>query len=228
MEFETDRLFHIYNRGNNSQTIFFTRDNYLFFLEKMKNYLLPFGNLLAWCLIPNHFHLMMEVTNVSITFTRIRHGLLPGSQYSQGLTPFQPSQGLTQHFNPDYSRLPPSIPDSTDREISLNESIGIMLRSYTRAIQNQEQFTGSLFQKSTKAICLNDPKLEPAYFNTAFGTVINRSIHRNPLHHHLVTKLSDWEFSSFPDFYCQRNGMLVNRERARELGLLDEDSSVRS
>ncbi len=34
MNFAPDHIFHIYNRGNNSQRIFFQRKNYLFFLKK--------------------------------------------------------------------------------------------------------------------------------------------------------------------------------------------------
>jgi putative transposase len=118
------------------------------------------------------------------------------------------------------------------KERSINESIGIMLRSYTRAINKQENRNGSIFQQHTKVICLNDPKLEPAYFNTAFGTVINRTIneleypqvcfdyiHRNPIHHHLVKNLCEWEFSSYPDYNCNRQGKLINKKRAKDFGL---------
>lgn len=204
MEFETDRLFHIYNRGNNSQTVFLNRENYLFFLEKIKIYISPYGNILAWCLMPNHFHLMVEVARLTIPL--------------QGSDTMTPSHSIT---NP------------TLKERSLNESIGIMLRSYTRALNKQVNRNGSIFQQHTKVICLNDPKLEPAYFNTAFGTVINRTIneleypqvclnyiHKNPLHHYLVKNLCDWEFSSYPDYYCNRRGKLINKKRAEDLGLL--------
>ena len=56
MQFHNNQLFHIYNQGNNRRQIFFTEDNYSFFLWKMRAYLLPFGDLIAWCLMPNHFH----------------------------------------------------------------------------------------------------------------------------------------------------------------------------
>ena len=36
MHFENGEVYHIYNRGNNKQTIFFNEDNYLFFLQKVK------------------------------------------------------------------------------------------------------------------------------------------------------------------------------------------------
>ncbi|TNF44296.1 MAG: hypothetical protein EP310_03350, partial [Bacteroidetes bacterium] len=99
------------------------------------------------------------------------------------------------------------------KEITLNYSIGILLRSYTRAIQKQEKFTGSLFQQHTQTKPLIDEiKIEQSYWNTAFGTQIYISegksylqtcieyIHHNPVYSGLVKSAEDWEFSSFRDF----------------------------
>ena len=58
MHFEPDALFHIYNRSN--ETIFFTRENYLFFLRKIQKHIQPYCNILAWVLMPNHFHLLVQ------------------------------------------------------------------------------------------------------------------------------------------------------------------------
>jgi len=66
MQFEQSHLYHIYNRGNNSQKIFFNRENYLFFLDKIKKNILPHTDILAWCLMPSHFHFMVHVNNVEV------------------------------------------------------------------------------------------------------------------------------------------------------------------
>jgi putative transposase len=60
--FEKDKIYHVYNRGNNRQPIFFERDNYIFFLEKIGR-LKSYSEVLSWCLMPNHFHLMLYVNN---------------------------------------------------------------------------------------------------------------------------------------------------------------------
>ncbi len=59
-------IYHIYNRGNNRQTIFFSDKNYFYFLKKCHRYLKPCGNILAWCLMPNHFHFLINVTDESL------------------------------------------------------------------------------------------------------------------------------------------------------------------
>ncbi|MEO7306407.1 MAG: hypothetical protein ABIR78_12440 [Ferruginibacter sp.] len=59
MHFEKDQVYHVYNRGNNKQTIFFTDANYLFFLQKIKAEWKQYCEILCYCLMPNHFHFML-------------------------------------------------------------------------------------------------------------------------------------------------------------------------
>lgn len=65
MRFAPDTVYHIYNRGNNKQRIFFSEENYTFFLEKIRKNILPQCEILSWCLMPNHFHLMIYATDKS-------------------------------------------------------------------------------------------------------------------------------------------------------------------
>ncbi len=60
MNFIANNIYHIYNRGNNKQQIFFKDSNYLYFIEKMRKYIIPHCDLLAYVLMPNHFHLLIH------------------------------------------------------------------------------------------------------------------------------------------------------------------------
>jgi putative transposase len=60
MEFLENELYHIYNRGNNKQRIFFNSENYLYFLKKVSIYIRPHCDILAYCLMPNHFHFLVN------------------------------------------------------------------------------------------------------------------------------------------------------------------------
>jgi putative transposase len=204
MIFETGNLYHIYNQGNNRQKIFYVRDNYLYFLKKLKRHFLPHSDILAWCLMPNHFHLLVYVKYVFIpAFIDVTDGVTP------------------------------SHPVSNRREISLNENIGIMLRSYARAVNKQEQRVGALFREETKAECLTFiDGITPSFYDTSSGTLINISdsekeypqicfdyIHFNPVSARLTQTPEEWEFSSFRDYCGIRNGLLINRERTMEFGI---------
>lgn len=61
MNIETGYYYHIFNRGNNSQKIFFKQDNYLYFLKKVRENITPFASIIAWCLMPNHFHVVVFI-----------------------------------------------------------------------------------------------------------------------------------------------------------------------
>lgn len=196
MNFEKGYIYHIYNQGNNRQKIFFMRDNYLFFLKKIKTFVCPYSDILAWCLMPNHFHLMVLVNNVTV-----------------GVAQGQRTVGVAQ--------------SDTDglRQRTLNESIGILLRSYTQAINKQNKTTGKLIREKTKAECINcysgispsfiSPKIISTYNNLnpeqQYPQICFDYIHQNPVKAGLVKDAVDWEFSSAMDYAGLRNGKLVNR-----------------
>ncbi len=69
MHFEKGNLYHVYNMGNNSQKLFFNEGNYLYFLQKVKNDIKPNCEILAYCLMPNHFHFMILANEKSVEET---------------------------------------------------------------------------------------------------------------------------------------------------------------
>jgi putative transposase len=59
--FLSDHFYHIYNRGNNRQVVFFEGANYLYFLAGIRKYLLRSASIVAYCLMPTHYHLLVRV-----------------------------------------------------------------------------------------------------------------------------------------------------------------------
>jgi len=57
---EADTFYHIYNRGINGENIFKEERNYAFFLEKYIKYIYPIAHTYAYCLLKNHFHLLIR------------------------------------------------------------------------------------------------------------------------------------------------------------------------
>jgi len=66
MNLTPNEFYHIYNRGNNKQRIFFNDDNYLFFLKKVRTQLSSISKIISYYFMPNHFHLIIMAIERSI------------------------------------------------------------------------------------------------------------------------------------------------------------------
>lgn len=68
--FAKDCFYHIFNRGNNKNPIFFSQADYSRFLEKLKEYKDQLGiSLISYCLLPNHFHLeLRQNTDIPLSY----------------------------------------------------------------------------------------------------------------------------------------------------------------
>lgn len=157
MKFSEGNLYHIYNRGNNRQPVFFEERNYEFFRTKIRKHIIKYSELICYSLMPNHFHLMVHIKDNKL-------------------------------------------------ENGLNNEIGVMLRSYTRAINLQEERTGSLFQQKTKAKNVN-----------SHSVICFNYIHQNPLKAGLVDKIEDWEYSSFNEYSGKSRNPICNIELGRNI-----------
>jgi putative transposase len=115
-----------------------------------------------------------------------------------------------------------------DKNRTINDSIAILLRSYTRAINKQEKTTGSLFKAHTKAECINCFKGNtPSFINdemTSVNLISEKQypqvcfdyIHQNPVRAGIVETSLDYEFSSAKDYANLRNNKLTNKIVALE------------
>lgn len=53
--------YHIYNRGNNRENLFKEERNYRHFLKLYAKHIEPIADTFAYCLLPNHFHLLVRI-----------------------------------------------------------------------------------------------------------------------------------------------------------------------
>ncbi|TDD78290.1 transposase [Flavobacterium caseinilyticum] len=58
---ENGKYYHIYNRGNNGIDLFYEIENYKHFLRLYEKYIDPVAETYAWCLMKNHFHILVYI-----------------------------------------------------------------------------------------------------------------------------------------------------------------------
>jgi putative transposase len=73
------QYYHVYNRGNDGITIFHEERNYSYFLKKYDEYLSDVLEMYAYCLLPNHFHLLVRVKDFP-SFQNLESLKLPSSK----------------------------------------------------------------------------------------------------------------------------------------------------
>ncbi|MEP6684738.1 MAG: transposase [Parafilimonas sp.] len=56
-----ENYYHIYNHGNADDNIFKNEQNYTYFLKRYAFFINPVADTLAYCLLPNHFHFIIQV-----------------------------------------------------------------------------------------------------------------------------------------------------------------------
>ncbi|MEJ5309663.1 MAG: hypothetical protein WHX52_07810 [Anaerolineae bacterium] len=59
------RFYHIYNRGNNGENLFLEERNYRYFLQLYIQHVHPVVDTYAYCLLRNHFHLLVRIKDLS-------------------------------------------------------------------------------------------------------------------------------------------------------------------
>jgi len=86
MNIEAGNMYHIFTRGNNRELVFYDNIHYLWFTGKLKKMIRQtYVNCLCYCLMPNHFHLLLWFPeNCDIRVFKNKYGTMLSS-YTQKL-----------------------------------------------------------------------------------------------------------------------------------------------
>lgn len=61
-------FYHVFNRGINKQDIFLSKDDYRFFIKKLKDLKTKYDHsIYSLCLMPNHFHISIQTRKIPIS-----------------------------------------------------------------------------------------------------------------------------------------------------------------
>lgn len=99
-------FYHVYNRGNNKERIFYEPENYRYFLNLYHKYVFPIAKTYAWCLMQNHFHFLIylkepeEIDTSELRYRTVERSktISAPSQFSHFLNAY------AQSINKRYSR----------------------------------------------------------------------------------------------------------------------------
>ena len=175
---EADKIYHVFNHGIAKEDLFRTDENFLYFLRKYNEHVSPIADTLAYCLMPNHFHLLvwMKSEEELIKYYKI----------------LQP----TGFINPSVAGLG----NPSDNITTLNSQIfGNFFNAYTKAYNKRFNRKGRLYQQEFDRRLVD----KDDYFRR-----IVHYIHFNPVHHGFVDDLRDWKYSSYSSFFSASSSKL--------------------
>lgn len=102
---EKGNYYHLYNRGNNGIDVFFDNESYYHFLRLYDKYISPIADTFAWCLLKNHFHLLiyLKIDN-EIDFEKLEYSTIekpkdfnPSNQFGYLFNAY--TQAINKKFN---------------------------------------------------------------------------------------------------------------------------------
>lgn len=148
---------------------------------------------------PNkYYHLYNRSNNRELLFRNRDNYLYFLSKYRKYLAPFLDT--LAYCLMPDHFHFLVFV--KSNNSLLIKKNIGLLLSSYTKAVNKSFSRIGSLFQQHTKTKLLIDEK---------YILMVIAYIHQNPLRKNLITNLENWEFSSYQDYTGLREGTLVDK-----------------
>ena len=237
---DPNKYYHIYNRGNAGQWIFSKENNYPYFLSKYKIYMLDYVNTYAYCLLPNHFHILIKVKSeeelikaACKDFKKVSRSFLnhyvpslsiKSSQDLQNdpdLLNFQNLVNLV-YKNPDqFKTVLKNQENTTFRQHLLQWIVSERFRrfflGYAKAFRSQEKTQGSLFQKLFRRKLIEDQ---------SYLTQSVLYIHRNLIHHGYAVDLSDGGWTSFHSFLSDQATDLKRDEVLQWFGNREDFISI--
>jgi putative transposase len=122
------RLYHIYNHANGKENLFTNSDNYLFFLKRYQYFIEPIAETFAYCLMPNHLHVLVRIKSEANLQQANRSFLAAKNISETDITPIATDQ------------LPTFI----------SKTFGNLFSSYSQAFNKQQKRRGSLFMPNFK------------------------------------------------------------------------------
>ena len=171
---EYSKYYHIYNRGINGTELFRSKENYLYFLRLYDKYIESIADTYAWCLMKNHFHLLVRIKEDNeIGF------LAPlGSSCSKNRW-----QVLNQEDSSDFAKSGKNL----KKPIPVKQ-FSHLFNAYTKAFNKRYNRTGSLFEKNFRRISVT---------TESYLRYLVYYIHHNPVHHGFTDNIIEYPWSSY-------------------------------
>ena len=155
----------------------------VFFIEKYQQYILPIAETYAYCLLPNHFHLVVRIRRREVLEEVFRNFKSTNFSKVQNFGKVEVTDNMIEYY--------------------ISKQFANLFSCYTQSFNKVNKRRGSLFLKNFR----REPIKNKAYFMNA---VIYT--HRNPVHHAFCDRYTDWSYTSFCEIK-ERNSQIIEVDK---------------
>lgn len=167
--FIPDQFYHVYNHAIGDSNLYREAENYRYFLRKYAEYIEPLCGTYAYCLMPNHFHIVLKVRSKAELLAFCREKYSSDEKYRDKLN------------------LLLENPARIDLHEVVMQEFQNFLNGYAKAINKRYRRMGGLFLHHLKRKVIGSA----AYLHKAIHYV-----HYNAVQHGFCRSILDWEYSS--------------------------------
>jgi REP element-mobilizing transposase RayT len=166
-QFELERCYHVLNHAIHNNNLFIKNTNYEYFLQQLSKHTNPVCQLYAYCLMPNHFHLLLRIRDEN-TIIAYYH---------------QRQLAKNKNYNPSAF------------DISTFDFHGFVMHQFQNFCNGYAQAFNKMFDR--KGVLFMDNLKRKIVKNEDYFTKLIHYIHYNPVHHGFCRDLNDWVFTSY-------------------------------
>lgn len=134
--YEPEGIYHIFNHANGAENLFLNNENYFYFLEKYAEKLNEVVSTLAYCLMPNHFHILIGVRSEKTLLRFLEK----------------------KKENHNKLKIPDGLSKSELNHFIVKEQFRGFLGGYVKAFNKYHNRKGSLLRQNTKRKIVNNAK----------------------------------------------------------------------
>ena len=149
---QPDTSYHIFNNANGFENVFREAENYRYFLEKYRLYISLIAETYAYCLMPNHFHLVVRIRKRNVIEQLILNSSNSKNNSNSNFSNFSNNSNFTfskvQNFGK--GELEKNSISNTAIEKYLSKQLANFFSCYTQSFNKSYKRMGSLFVKNFK------------------------------------------------------------------------------
>lgn len=173
------KFYHIYNCGINGENIYLKDKDHLRFLELLYRYVSPVADIYAWCMMKNHFHLLVKIKE-NIVYKYNKHDVEDKT--------FEELKWETIALSDSTISCPSDDEMLKNKKPTPSRHFAHLFNAYSKYFNTKYERHGSLFERPFKRKVIE---------NVKYLQRVVVYIHNNPVHHGFCKSILGYPWTSY-------------------------------